>query len=92
VNRLPNWLRAGLATSFFVAVPGFLLSLAGWLEDLAEWAAGDNLPFPDLSALRQASVALVLAVVLGAINAAVRYVQERANVGTTPVYPTTRRG
>ena len=88
MNRIPNWLRAGLATSFFVAVPGFLLSLVGWLEDLAEWAAGDNLPFPDLSALRQAAVALVLAVVLGAINAAVRWAQEKSNVGTTPVYPT----
>lgn len=88
MNRIPNWLRAGVATTFFVAVPGFLLSLAGWLGDLAEWAAGDSLVFPDISPLRRAGVALVLAVALGAINAAVRYVQERSGAGAPPVYPT----
>ena len=85
--RLPNWLRAGVATAFFVAVPGFLLSMVGWLQDLASWAAGDTVEFPDPSVVRKAAVALVLAVVLGAINAAVRYVQERTGKGTTPVYP-----
>ena len=85
--RLPNWLRAGLATAFFVAVPGFLLSLVGWLEEVAEWAAGDSLTFPDLSALRKAAVALVLAVILGGINAAVRWAQERAQIGNPPIYP-----
>ena len=88
LDRLPNWLRAGVATAFFIAVPGFLLSLVGWLEEVAEWAAGEPVAFPDLSALRRAAVALVLAVVIGGINAAVRWAQERARVGTTPVYPT----
>lgn len=87
-NRIPNWLRAGAATAFFIAVPGFLLAVLGWLEEVAEWAAGEPVPFPDLSALRQAAVALVLAVVIGAINAAVRWAQEKAKVGNTPVYPT----
>lgn len=103
LDRLPNPIRAGVATAFFVAVPGFLLSLIGWLEELAEWAAGDVIEFPDLSALRKAAVALVLAVVLGGINAAVRWVQERAQgstnpvarviqaTGSPPVYPTVRR-
>ena len=91
LDRLPNWLRAGLATAFFVAVPGFLLSLLGWLEELAEWAAGDAVHFPDVSALRRAAVALVFAMVLGGVNAAVRWLQERTNVGTTPVYPSTVR-
>ena len=87
MTRLPNWLRAGVATAFFVAVPGFLLSLLGWLEELAEWAAGDAVAFPDLSVLRRAAVALVFAVVLGGVNSAVRYVQERYGRGVTPVYP-----
>ena len=88
MNRLPNWLRAGCVTAFFSAVVPFLLSLLSWLEELAEWAAGEPVSFPDISVVRQAAVALVLAVVVGAVNAAVRYFQERTNVGTTPVYPT----
>ena len=91
LSRLPNWLRAGVATAFFSAVVPFLLSLLNWLEALAEWAAGEPVSFPDVSLLRQAAVSLVLAVCIGAGNAAVRYVQERTNVGTTPVYPTTHR-
>jgi len=90
LDRLPSWLRAGVSTAFFVAVPGFLLSLAGWLGDLAEWAAGDEVDFPDISAVRRAAVALVLAVILGGINAAVRWVQERTGSGNPPVYPTRR--
>ncbi len=43
LNRLPNWLRAGVATTFFVAVPGFLLSLAGWLgESTTDEIAGNR--------------------------------------------------
>ena len=91
MTRLPNWLRAGAATAFFAAVVPFLLSLLGWLEELAEWAAGESVSFPDVSTLRQAFVALVVAVVVGAVNATVRYVQERTNVGTTPVYPSPTR-
>ena len=88
MKRLPNWLRAGIATAFFSAVVPFLLSLLSWLEEVAEWAAGEPVSFPDISVVRQAAVALVLAVIVGGVNAAVRYVQEKSNVGTTPVYPT----
>lgn len=89
-QRLPNWLRAGLATAFFIGVPGFLLSVIGWLQEVAEWAAGEPVAFPDLSALRQGAVALVLAVLIGGINAIIRWAQERAKIGSTPVYVTTK--
>lgn len=92
MKRLPNWLRAGVMTTFFAAVIPFLLAVIGWLEEVAEWAAGERLDFPDISVLRTAAVSLVIAVLIGAGNAAVRWFQERANVGTTPVYPSTRRG
>ena len=88
--KLPNWLRAGIATAFFVAVPGFILSLTNWLGDFAEWLAGEDVSFPDISALRSATVAFGFAILFGAINSLVRYLQERGNVGTAPVYPTTR--
>ena len=91
LSRLPNWLRAGLVTSFYGAVVPFLLSLLSWLEEVAEWAAGEPVAFPDISLLRQAFVALVLAVIVGAVNAFVRWVQERKNLGSPPVYPTTQR-
>lgn len=90
MKHLPNWLRAGLVTAFFSAVVPFLLALLSWLEEVAEWAAGEPVDFPDVSVVRQAFVALVLAVIVGGVNAVVRYVQERTNVGTTPVYPTRR--
>lgn len=88
LNRLPNWLRAGVTTAFFIAVPGFLLSVMGWLEDLFEWAAGDAVAFPDLSVLRRAFVALIAALVFGGLNALFRWAQEKAGTGNPPVYPT----
>ena len=90
ISHLPNWLRAGAVTAFYGAVVPFLLSLASWLEAVAEWAAGEPVDFPDISLVRQAFVALVLAVIVGSVNAAVRYVQERKEIGTPPVYPSTR--
>ena len=87
MSKLPNWLRAGVVTAFYTAVVPFLLSMLGWLNDLAEWAGGEGVDFPDLSVVRQAAVALALAVVVGAINAAVRYVQEKRNLGVPPTYP-----
>lgn len=86
LNRLPNWLRAGVVTSVFVALPVFLLSLSDWLADVAEWAAGENVEFPDISTLRSAAVALVFAAISGGLNAAYRWAQERTNTGTVPVY------
>jgi hypothetical protein len=88
LNRLPNWLRAGVVTSVFVALPVFILSLTDWITEVAAWAAGENVAFPDISALRSAAVALVFAAISGGLNAAYRYFQERTNTGTVPVYTT----
>ena len=87
LDRLPNWLRAGVTTTFWAAFIPFLLTLLSWLEDVAEWAAGEPVDFPDISVVRQAFVALVFAVLIGAGNAVFRWAQERANVGNPPVYP-----
>jgi hypothetical protein len=90
MSRLPNWLRAGVMTAFYAAVVPFCLSLLSWLEEVAEWAAGEPVSFPDISVIRRAFVALVIAVLAGGVNAAVRYVQERNNLGSPPVYPKTQ--
>ena len=91
LSRLPNWLRAGVMTAFWAAVVPFTLSLLSWLEEVAEWAAGEPVEFPDISVVRRAFVALVIACIAGAANAFARYVQERKNLGSPPVYPTTQR-
>lgn len=86
-DRLPNWLRAGVATGTFVAVPGFAAALLDVVNDIASWAAGETLELPDLSTLRTAAVAVVAGGITGGLNAAFRYWQERTNRGTPPVYP-----
>ena len=88
--KLPNWLRAGLMTGAFVAVPGLLAALIDVVDDVASWAAGESLNLPDLSTVRSAFVAVVAGAIAGGLNAAWRYVQERRGLGTPPVYPTTR--
>lgn len=87
LDRLPSWLRAGVVTGTFVAVPGFLAALLDVVGDIASWAAGETLHLPDLSTLRAAAVALVAGAITGALNAAYRWAQERAGRGNPPIYP-----
>lgn len=87
-HRLPNWLRAGVATGTFVAIPGFVAALLDVVNDIASWAAGETLQLPDLSTLRTAAVAVVAGGISGGLNAAFRLWQERTGRGTPPVYPT----
>ena len=68
--KLPNWLRAGLMTGAFIAVPGLIAALIDVVDDVASWAAGESLNLPDLSTVRSAFVA----VVAGAIAAIVAFV------------------
>lgn len=87
LDRLPSWLRAGVVTGAFVAIPGFIATLLDVVNDIASWAAGETLALPDLSALRAAAVAVVAGGIAGGLNAAYRYVQERMDKGNPPVYP-----
>lgn len=82
-NKLPDWLRAGVVTSLFVALPTFILSVTNWIEEVASWASDETVGFPDVSTLRSAAVAVVFAAISGGLNAAYRYVQERS--GNNPV-------
>lgn len=90
LDRLPSWLRAGVVTGAFVAIPGFLATLTDIVSDIASWAAGEDVPFPDLSTLRAAAVAVVAGAITGGLNALYRWVQERLGRGNPPVYPTRR--
>ena len=87
MSRLPNWLRAGVVTGTFVALPTFLTTLIGWANDLAAYATDPTLPPPDLSIVRGAVVSLALGAVTGGLNAAYRWAQERSGKGLPPVYP-----
>lgn len=87
LDRLPSWLRAGVVTGTFVAVPGLIAALLDVVDEVASWAAGETLALPDLSTLRSAAVAVVAGAISGALNAAYRFAQERLNRGNPPIYP-----
>jgi hypothetical protein len=88
LDRLPNWLRAGVVTGTFTAVLTSGASVLTWLEEFFAWAAGEPVAFPDLSVLRSAVVGVAAGGVIGGANAAFRWVQERMRRGNPPVYPT----
>lgn len=85
--RLPNWLRAGIVTGTFTALPGFMAATLDVVNDFASWAAGETVQLPDLAAWRAAAVSVVAGAITGGLNAAYRLWQERTNRGTPPVYP-----
>lgn len=93
LDHLPSWLRAGVVTGTFVAVPGFIASMVDVVNDVASWAAGTSVDLPDLSALRAAAVAVVAGAITGGLNAAYRWAQEvlarrrGEPVGNPPIYP-----
>ena len=92
LDRLPNWLRAGVVSGTFTAVLTSGASVLTWLEDFFAWAAGAPVAFPDLSVLRSAVVGIAAGGVIGGANAAYRYVQERMGSGNPPVYPSRTLG
>lgn len=85
---VPNSVKAGVATAFFVFVTGFTTTLVGWLNDVAGWATnGGSVPFPDPSVLRGSAVSLGAAAGIAVVNTVVRWAQDRWKVGpATPVY------
>ena len=86
LDRLPNWLRAGVATALIAAFPTFVAATGPWLEQFLAWLAGEPVQFPDISVLRAAIVGLGAAAALGAWNAFVRRIQQGLDVGSPPVY------
>lgn len=88
LDRLPNWLRAGVVTGTWVALPGFIAATLDVVNDIASWLAGTTVELPNLAAWRAAAVAVGAGAISGGLNAAYRYVQERLRRGNPPVYPT----
>ena len=87
MNRLPDWLRAGVMTGVFVFVTGLAATLVGWINDVADWANGaGSTPFPDPSVVRGALVSAGVAAATALVNAVIRAVQERMGLGFTPDY------
>jgi hypothetical protein len=83
MSKLPNWLRAGVVTSFFTAFGTFVTVFLGWLADVQKWVDSGG-SFPSPSALGSAVVSIVIAVVAGGMNAFVRYAQEQGWMGGSP--------
>lgn len=91
LDRLPNWLRAGIVTGTLTAILGSAAAILAWLEAFFEWAAGEPVAFPDLSILRAAAVGIAAGAVLGGFNAIFRWVQEHLGRGNPPIYPSQHR-
>lgn len=85
---MPNSLKAGLWTALFTFITLFGTTLVGWLNDLIAWAApGDEVPFPDPSALKGAAFSAIASAAAGLVNWLIRWAQDRTGVGPeTPVY------
>lgn len=87
LNRLPDWARAGVMTGVFVFITGVGATLAGWINDVANWAtAGGTTPFPDPSVVRGAVLSAGAAAATALVNAVIRAIQERLGIGFTPDY------
>lgn len=84
-------IKAGAWTSLWVFIVLFLVSLLGWLAQVAAWAGSEGVAdFPQLSTLAYAVVAAFVAALTGLVNAIVRIGQSKGIIpGNGPVYDTT---
>lgn len=87
--RLPDQLKAALATALFIFLTGFGTSLTGWVQSLVDWALLDGEgPAPDPSVLKSAAFSAAAAAAVGVVNYVVRLLQSKTNVipGSGPSY------
>lgn len=87
-NNTRNAVKAGAYTALWTFVGLFGLSLAGWLNDVQQWATSDGAVtvFPDPSVLVKAAVAAVSAAAGGLVGLVVRLVQAAAGSDSLPKY------
>lgn len=79
-------LKPALWTALFTFLGLFGATLTGWLGDVADWAAGEGVAFPDPSVLSKAAVSAAGAAFAGLVNWVVRYIQTVTGKGTVPEY------
>lgn len=91
-GRLPDQVKAALATALFTFLTTFGASLIGWVQSLVDWAQlnGDG-PAPDPSLLKSALFSAAAAAGIGFVNFVIRFVQAKTSLlpGTGPRYHST---
>jgi hypothetical protein len=95
-RRLPNPVKAAIATGVATFTGLFVPAFLGWTNDVLTWisdfigSGGDAVPFPDPSVLTKAAVAAAGAAVAAVVNYAYRKAQELGLFpGSGPSYPGT---
>ena len=89
-RNLPNWFKAGAATTLFSFFTLFISSLVGFLNGIVEWANTEGSSgFPSLTTLGYAAASAAVSVVIGLVNMAYRFAQTRVNPDAGPSYPST---
>lgn len=74
MTKFNEWLyahpeaRAGLRVAVYTFLSGFILSLMGFLTDVAAWAASTDAVFPSVAPLGKAFAAAVVAALSGLIG------------------------
>lgn len=87
--KLPDQVKAALATALFTFLSVFGGSLIGFVQSLIDWVNNAG-PAPDPSVLKSALFSAIAAAGVGAVNYVFRTVQAKTNVlpGTGPRYYT----
>lgn len=89
---MSNALKAALWTALFTFLAVFGIATIGFLQDVASWASGDALTFPDVSVLGKAAVSAFAAAATGLVNWVVRLAQSKGALpGAGPVYDTAEK-
>lgn len=84
---IPDEIRAGLATALFTFAFTASLAVAGWANDVAEWASSDGTTaFPSGSALAKVVAAAALSAGAGLLNVVGRWAQSKLGFGKVPTY------
>jgi hypothetical protein len=86
-----NAIKAGAYTALWTFLALFGLSLAGWLNDVQQWATSDGAAtvFPDPSVLVKAAAAAVTAAAGGLVGLVVRLAQAASGSASVPQYNNT---
>ncbi len=98
-GRLPNPVKAAVATAAVAFTGLFVPALVGWGNDVLTWVSdlgngsGTAVPFPDPSVLTKAAAAGVAAAGIGLLNFVFRWVQSKGLLpGDGPAYDSTATG
>jgi hypothetical protein len=86
---LSNPAKAALSTAAFTFVALFGAAVAGWVQDVTDWASTEGTAvFPSVNVVGKAFIAALGAAAAGLVNYLVRKAQDKGLApGNGPIYP-----